>query len=53
MNQKELTKTFMMISNGKNLFGLYVFYKNIQRFKGYSCMYHMAHRESNSFNEKW
>ena len=23
MNQKELTKTFLMISNGKNLHGLY------------------------------
>ena len=34
MNQKELTKIFMMITNGKNVFGLHVFYKNIQHFKG-------------------
>ena len=33
MNQKELTKTFMMISNWKKTFGLHGFYKNIQRLK--------------------
>ena len=34
MNQKEPTKTFMMISNWKkNNFGLHEFKKNIQRFK--------------------
>ena len=27
MNQKELTKTFMMISNGSKRFGLHDFYK--------------------------
>ena len=35
MNQKELTKTFMMISNEKKPFGLHSLYKNIQRFEGY------------------
>ena len=35
MNQKELTKTFMMISNWKKPFGLHNFHKKIQRFKGY------------------
>ena len=39
MNQKERTKTFMMISNLKNSFGCDVFYKVIQRFKGYYCIY--------------
>ena len=34
MNQKELTKTFMVISNWKNPFSCDVFYKLIQRFKG-------------------
>ena len=34
MNQKELTKTFMMISRWKKPFGGDVFYKLIQRFKG-------------------
>ena len=34
MNQKELTKIFMMISNWKKTFGFDVFYKLIQRFKG-------------------
>ena len=35
MNQKELTKTFMMILKWKKPFGLHVFYKKeIQRFKG-------------------
>ena len=32
MNQKELTKTFMMISNCKKTFSFDVFYKLIQRF---------------------
>ena len=36
MNQKELTKTFMMIANCKNPFGCDVFHKIIQRFKGLS-----------------
>ena len=34
MNQKELTKTYMMISSGKNPFDCDVFYKLIQRFEG-------------------
>ena len=34
MNQKELTKAFMMISNWKKSFGCDVFYKLIKRFKG-------------------
>ena len=34
MNQKELTKTFMMILIWKKPFGCDVFYKFIQRFKG-------------------
>ena len=34
MNQKELTKTFMTISNWKKPFSLHALYKNIQRFKG-------------------
>ena len=34
MNRKELTKTFMMISNRKKHFGLQGFQKKIQRFKG-------------------
>ena len=34
MNRKELTKTFMMISNWKKTFGLQGFNKKIQRFKG-------------------
>ena len=34
MNQKELTKTFMMISNWNKPFGPHGFKKNIQRFKG-------------------
>ena len=33
MNQKVLTKTFMMISNWKKPFGCDIFYKLIQRFK--------------------
>ena len=32
MNQKELTKTFMMNSNWKKHFGLQGFQKKIQRF---------------------
>ena len=32
MNQKELTKEFMMISNWKNLFGLHGLYNNILAF---------------------
>ena len=39
MNQKELTKTFMIISNGENLFGLHVFYKNIQRLSSEYTVY--------------
>ena len=34
MNQKELTKIVMMISNWKKTFGLQGFHKKIQRFKG-------------------
>ena len=34
MNQEELTKTIMMISNRKKTFGLQGFHKEIQRFKG-------------------
>ena len=34
MNQKELTKTFVMISNWEKPFGLHGLYKMIQRFKG-------------------
>ena len=34
MNQKELTKAFMMISNWKNPFGLDGFNEKNQRFKG-------------------
>ena len=32
MNQKELTKTFMMISNLKKPFGVHGIFKNYQRF---------------------
>ena len=39
MNQKELTKTFMTISNWKNRFGFDVFYKLIQRSKGFEGLY--------------
>ena len=34
MNQKELTKPFVMISNLKKLFGLHGLYKIFQHFKG-------------------
>ena len=34
MSQKELTKTFMMISNLDKRFALEGFHKKIQRFKG-------------------
>ena len=34
INQEELTKTFMMISNRNKPFGLHAFLKLIQRFKG-------------------
>ena len=34
MEKKELAKAFMMISNWKYSFGLHVFYKLIQLFKG-------------------
>ena len=34
MNQKELTKTFMMISNWERPSGLHDLWKNDQRFKG-------------------
>ena len=34
MNQEELTKTVMIISNKKKHFGLQGFHKKIQRFKG-------------------
>ena len=34
MNQKEVTKTFMVISNWKKLFDLHGLYKKNQRFKG-------------------
>ena len=34
MSQKELNKTFMMISNLKKPFGLQVFFRKIQCFKG-------------------
>ena len=34
MNRKELTKTFMMISNREN--GPHYLLKNIQRFKGHA-----------------
>ena len=34
MNQKELTKTFMMISNWKKHFDFHDLYKNIRQFKG-------------------
>ena len=34
IRRKELTKTFMMISNWKNHFGLHGFYKKIQLCKG-------------------
>ena len=33
MKEKELNKTFMMISNWIKPFGLHCFYKIIQRFK--------------------
>ena len=37
MNQKELTKTFMMISNWKkNTYGFHNLNKTIQRLKGYA-----------------
>ena len=34
MNQKEVTKPFIMISNKKKHFGYDIFQKLIQRFKG-------------------
>ena len=34
MNQKQLTKTFMINSNWIKSFGYHGFIKNIQRFKG-------------------
>ena len=34
MNQQELTKAFMMISNWKKPFGLQGFHQKIQRSKG-------------------
>ena len=34
MNQKELTKTFIMISNLKKIFGLHDLYNLIQRCRG-------------------
>ena len=34
MNQKELAKTFMMISNWKKPFGLQGFHNKIQHFNG-------------------
>ena len=34
MKQKELTKTFMMISDYKKPFGIHVLYKKFQRLKG-------------------
>ena len=34
MNQNELTKTFMMISNWNKIFDLQGFYEKIQRLKG-------------------
>ena len=34
MNQKELTKTFMVIYNWKKTFRLQGFHKEIQRFEG-------------------
>ena len=34
MNQKEVTKTFLMISNRKKPFSLQGFHKKIQRFQG-------------------
>ena len=34
MNQKELTKASIMISNWNKPFDVQVFYKKIQRFKG-------------------
>ena len=36
MNQKELTKTFMMISNKKKNFVLHGLYRIYQRCKGYN-----------------
>ena len=38
MNRKELNKTFMMIPRWKKNFGWDVFFKLIQRFKGYSAI---------------
>ena len=35
MKQKELNKTFMIISNRKKPFGLHGLYKIIQSFKGW------------------
>ena len=37
MNQKDLTKKFMMLSNWKKPFDCDVFYKLIQRFEGYNA----------------
>ena len=34
MSRKELTKTFIMITNWIKPFGLHGLYKNIQRFEG-------------------
>ena len=38
MNQKELTKTFMMISNGKKHFGLYDVTKKISTSRVNACI---------------
>ena len=38
MNQKELTKTFMMISNWKKPFDLQGIYLKIQRFEGWKVL---------------
>ena len=47
MNRKELTKTFMMISNGKKPFDLQGFHKKIQRLTG-KCTFLVTDLKINS-----
>ena len=39
MNQKELSKTFIMILNWKKPFGLHGLYKNISALYGFSALW--------------